>query len=113
MSDTLLDYAQPFIDRVPHDHGPEELRKALLIASGVWNAVVAERGDIDRAVAFVARILTEESQKPLPRELLVAIGALAVRKLAQFCYDDRIVVGVKVYRAGDELRVLAAWRPAR
>ena len=44
MSDTLLDYAQPFIDRVPHDHGPEELRKALLIASGVWNAVVQREG---------------------------------------------------------------------
>ena len=108
MSHTLVDYARPFIDQLPPDYAPDELRKALLIASGVWNAVVAERGDIDRAAGFVASTLTEEAKTPVPREVLAVVERLAVRKLARFGDDDRIVTGLKVYRDGEGFRVLAA-----
>ena len=108
MSDTFVDYARPLIDQLPPDYALEELRKALLIASGVWNAAVAERGDIDRAAGFVARTLTEEAKEPIPRGVLAVIERLAVRKLARFGDDDRIVTGLEVYRDGDGFRVLAA-----
>ncbi len=108
MSDTLVDHARPLIDRLPPDYAPEELRKALLIASGVWNAVVAERGDIDRAIEFVARTLTEEAKEPVPREVLAVIARLAMRKLGRFGDDDRLVTGVEDYRDGDGFRVLVA-----
>ena len=108
MSDTFVDYAKPIIDRLPPGYGLGQLRRALLIASGVWNAVVAERGDIDRAVEFVTRTLAEESKQPVPPGLLSAIETLAVRKLARFEDDDRIVTGVEVQPVGDRFRVLVS-----
>ena len=108
MSDTFVDYAKPIIDRLPPRCGLGELRKALLIASGVWNAVVAERGDIDRAVELVTRTLAEEAKQPVPPGLLSAIETLAVRKLARFEDDDRIVTGVEVQPVGDRFRVLVS-----
>jgi hypothetical protein len=113
ISDTLVDYARPLIDRLPPDYAPEELRKALLIASGVWNAVVAGRGDIDLAIGFVAQTLTEEAKEPVPREVFAVIARLAMRKLGRFGDDDRLVTGVEVYRDGEGFRVLvASERPA-
>ena len=108
MSDTFVDYAKPIINRLPPNYGIGQLRRALLIASGVWNAVVAERGDIDRAVEFVTLTLAEEAKQPVPPGLLSAIEELAVRKLARFDDDDRIVTGVEVQPVGDRFRVLAA-----
>jgi len=71
VSDTFVDYAKPIIDRLPPGYGLGQLRRALLIASGVWNAVVAERGDIDRAVEFVTRTLAEGAKQLVPPGLFV------------------------------------------
>src|SRR5262249_15721833 len=73
-----------------------------------WNAMVAEMGDVDRAVEAVRRILTEETKQPLPGGLSAAIERLAVRKLARFEDDDRIVTNVEVQRVGDQLRIRAS-----
>jgi len=105
---SFLDYARPIIDQLRPDYAPRDLRKALLIASGVWNAMVAERGDIDRAVGFVAQTLADETKEPVPREVLAVIARLAMRKLGRFGDDDRLVTGVEVYRDGDGFRVLTA-----
>ena len=107
MSETFPEYAKPILEQLPLGHTPGQLRKALLIASGVWNAMVAEGGDVDRVVALVTRILTETKQ-PMPPGLSAAIERLAVRKLARFDDDDRIVTHVAVERVGDQLRVHAS-----
>ena len=57
MSDTLLDYAQPLIDLLPDDHGPEELKAMLLFASLFWNAVGEAEEDLEEAVPILARKL--------------------------------------------------------
>ena len=108
MSATFANYAQPIIEQLPPGDAPGQLRRALLIASGVWNAMVAERGDVDRAVDFVIRILTEETKQPVPDGLSAAIERLAVRKLARFDDDHRIVTDVQVHRVGDEFRIRAS-----
>jgi hypothetical protein len=108
ISDTFVDYAQPLLERVPPGCTPGQLRRALLIASGVWNAVVAKRGDIDGAVELVTRTLAEEVRQPVPRGWLATIERLAVRKLARFDDDDRIVTDVDVHLVGDRFRVLAS-----
>ena len=40
MQDTLLDFAQPALKRLPPDYTLEELRAMLQFAAAVWNAVV-------------------------------------------------------------------------
>jgi hypothetical protein len=108
MSATFADYARPIIEQLPPGYAPGQLSKALLIASGVWNAMVAERGDVDRAVEFVTGILTEAKKQRVPDGLSVAIERLAVRKLARFDDDDRIVTDVQVQRVGDQFRIHAS-----
>ena len=108
MSATFADYARPIIEQLRPGYAPGQLSKALLIASGVWNAMVAERGDVDRAVEFVTRILAEETKQPVPDGLAVAIERLAVRKLGRFDDDDRIVTDVQVQRTGDQFRIHAS-----
>ena len=105
MSATFADYAQPIIEQLPPGSAPGQLRRALLIASGVWNAMVAERGDVDRAAEFVTRILSEATKQPAPDGLSAAIERLAVRKLARFDDDDRIVTDVQVQRVGNQFRI--------
>ena len=105
MSATFAEYAQPIIEQLPPRHAPAQLRRALLIASGVWNAMVAEQGDVDAAVEFVTRVLAEETKEPVPDGLSAAIERLAVRKLARFDDDDRLVTNVELQGEGNRFRV--------
>jgi hypothetical protein len=107
MTETFVDFAQPIIDRVRPGCELRQLRRALSIASVVWNAMVGKQGDVDRAVELMTRILAEETKQAVPSGLLAAIGSLALRKLARFDDDDRIVTGVEVQSVGDGIRVRA------
>jgi hypothetical protein len=108
MTETFVNYAKPIIDPLGPGCEPGQLRRAFSIASGVWNAMVATGGDVDRAVDLVTGILTEDVKESLPDGLLEVIKRLAVRKLVRFDDDDRIVTGVEVQRNGDGVRVRAA-----
>ena len=77
-----------------------------MLVSAVWNAVIAAKGDIDRAVADVSQTMAELQQQVSPK-LRTVFEALAVRKLTSFGDDERIVTDVQLHREGADVRVVA------
>jgi hypothetical protein len=88
-----------------------DLRDPLLVASAVWNEVVAQREDLDGAVANVAEMIEEFQQQPVSARFLRMLEALAARKLGSFGSDDRLVAELEVHRQGADVGVVARTRP--
>jgi hypothetical protein len=104
MQDTLLDFAQPALKRLPPDYTLEELRAMLGFAAAVWNAVVLR--DIHGAFEHLA--------KKMPRRLLVppskewsAIKRLLTRKHRDFHFDEHFIAAVGVECEDTGLRITA------
>ena len=107
LSDSFHEFVRPLIKRLPPDYSGDRLKRPLVIAAAVWNAVVAAEGDIVLAAAFVEGMVSEGQQKPVLPTLRAVIQALAVGKATYFCDDHRIVMGVEVHREGADVRVVA------
>src|SRR5439155_6976859 len=52
MGETLLDYARPLIQQLPHDHTLEELKAVVIFAAVLWNVQVVE--DISGVVRYLS-----------------------------------------------------------
>ena len=104
MPDTLLDYAEPLLERLPDDHTLEDIRAMLQFAAAVWNAVVLR--DIRGAFEHLAT--------KMPRRLLVppskewsAIKRLLTRKHRDFHFDEHFIAAVGVECDDTGLRITA------
>src|SRR5438128_166650 len=106
MGDTLLEYAHPLISvLLPADHGPEELRAALRLASVFWNSVLDEE-EVDEAIPIPVRKLVEKLQMTHTQANRLT-EALLARRVQLFGHDPRIAQNIEVSRDGDRLRVTA------
>jgi hypothetical protein len=109
----LVEFAQPLIDDVIAEQGPElteeQLRNALMIAVTIWNAQVMEQiGKGSRYINEARRLL---SSVPGPADGAAFIQGLIDRKIELFRDDLRYIGNVEVYRSpAGELRVMAEAR---
>jgi len=101
MQDTILDFAQPALKRLPPDYTLEELRAMLQFAAAVWNAVVLR--DIRGAFEHLAT--------KMPRRLLVppskewsAIKRLLTRKHRDFHFDEHFIAAVREHIALQDMK---------
>ncbi len=104
MSDTLMAFARPLLHVLPADAGLGTLKRSLLLAAAVWNAVVDAEGDFRRAAVTLVTDLRSKLDTPLPQAV---IELLAERKVRRFGDDSRRVRSVDVSWDGDRLRVAA------
>ncbi len=91
MSDTLVDYARPLIDRLPDDHTLEELKAVIEFAAFLWNAVAVE--DIPQFVVHLSTKMPPRLRVPAPKALAV-VRRMLTRKDLSFGDDHRLVVVV-------------------
>ena len=104
MSDTILEYARPMIERLPDDHTFEELRATLVFAAVVWNVVLVP--DIRNAVAYLSTKMPPRLRVPPPKGLAV-IRRLLTRKDRHFSSDDHFVAAIDVHRVDGKAQVTA------
>ena len=91
MSDTLVDYARPLIDRLPDDHTLEELKAVIEFAAFLSNAVAVE--DIPQFVVHLSTKMPPRLRVPAPKALAV-VRRMLTRKDLSFGDDHRLVVVV-------------------
>ena len=106
MSDTLVDFAHPLVDRLPSDATAEDWELALMFASLVWNGVV-NGGSVRERVLPKVRMTLDALGLP-EDDAAVLLDALIQRKTQMFADDERLVVRVGVYLEDGMLRILAA-----
>jgi hypothetical protein len=104
MSDTILEYARPMIERLPHDHTFEELRATLVFAAVVWNVVLVP--DIPNAVAYLSTKMPPRL-RVAPAKGLAVIRRMLTRKDRHFSSDDHFVAAIEVHRVGGKAQVTA------
>ena len=104
MGDTLLEYAQPLIARLPRDHSFDELNSTIVFAALVWN--IGFFDEVPDAIGYLAK-------KMPPRLRLrgakgwALIREMLTRRDACFGGDGRAALDVQVERNGAEFRVKA------
>jgi hypothetical protein len=100
MSETLVDFAQPLLSRLPDEAATAERWYAeLAIAALTWNGVVAG----DAAHTIVARATGLFPRSDLP----IVIAELIERKRLRFADDQRSVLDFLTYERGDRVHVTA------
>jgi hypothetical protein len=100
MSDTIVDFAQPLLSRLPPGSGPAEWREELMIASIVWNGVLAE---IPRE-----KLVMELGECLRGIDAWALVDELVARKQEQrFAADTRFVMGLDTYEDGQRIHVTA------
>lgn len=104
MSDTILEYARPMIERLPDDHTFEELRATLVFAAVVWNVVLVP--DIHKAVAYLSTKMPPRLRVSPPKGLAV-IRRLLTRKDRHFSSDEHFVAAIDVHRVDGKAQVTA------
>jgi len=104
MGETLLDYARPLIQQLPHDHTLEELKAVVIFAAVLWNVQVVE--DISGAVRCLSTKMPPRL-RVRPAKGLVLIRRMLTRKDQCFGDDHRLALAVDVHRDGSDLRVTA------
>src|SRR5262245_38337945 len=102
IGETLREYAQPLLSRLPADAGPEELKALLELASEFWNAVLDE-DEVEEAIPIVVRKLVKEQQMSHAEANRLS-EALLDRRVQLFGDDPRIVTNVEVARDAEGLR---------
>jgi hypothetical protein len=96
MRDTLLQYAEPLLDRLPRDYTLDELTAMLGFAAAVWNAVVIR--DIRGAVAYLETQM-QPRLRVWPSRQLGAIRRMLARKYHHFHDDHHYIAAVSIRRA--------------
>ena len=97
ISETLIDFASPILDSAPEGVTAEELKKGLVVAVTVWNAVVIEEWGFEQK--YFDDIHKRLRSNPESAEL---IEALVERKRKKFAGDLRAIsdFDVKVKKDG-------------
>ena len=104
VSDTIVEFARPLIDELPDDCSGQRVEMVLNLASIVWNMMLIKDGD----VAETVREVMSSSGDIFPEDSAHFVEFLAQRKQQFFSHDLRIIAGVRAYRDGGEIRVMAA-----
>ncbi len=105
ISETLLDFAQPFVSIIDQNTAEEQIRSGFMIAVTVWNAVVFDAASGNhKYYDMLRRTLGKEfDNDPL-------VSNLISRKQKYFGNDMRVVGNYTVtYKNGD----LHVWAEAR
>ena len=104
ISDVLLDYVRPLIERLSLATRVEQLTTLLRLAAVVWNGMV-ERSDgpEDSARKMIAN-MQSEFHTPPP---LAVIDWLARRRIIRYGDDPRRIGSVEVVREGNRIRIVA------
>ncbi len=91
ISETLLDFAQPFVAQVDSRMPQERIRQGFDIAVTIWNAFVMDRvnGNSDYQAMMQKQIGTQWQQNPL-------IRALVDRRMKHFSDDMRLIAEHRV-----------------
>jgi hypothetical protein len=111
MSDTLVAFARNALDSLPDDATAAQVETLLLIAMGVWNAVVAgPESTLEDRLWELSRTLQSSSGVP-PEHIVRLLRNLAERKRLLFAHDHRIVVNVAVEDEGDHFHIMAMSAP--
>ena len=79
MGETLLDYARPLIQQLPHDHTLEELKAVVIFAAVLWNVQVVE--DISGAVRCLSTKMPPRL-RVRPAKGLVSSGACSRERIS-------------------------------
>jgi len=115
ISDVLLEYVGPLVERLSLAARPEQLRTLLQLAVIVWNAMLDTSGEPeDDARRMIAR-MQSKFWTPPPT---VVIDWLARRRILRYGHDPRLIASADVVRESDGIRVIAtaevpgAWRSA-
>lgn len=97
ISETLIDFASPILDSAPDGVTAEELKKGLVVAVTIWNAVVLDEWGVDQK--YVDDVHKRLRSNPESAEL---IEALVERKREKFSNDLRAIsdFDVKVKKDG-------------
>lgn len=111
MSDTLVAFARNELDSLPDDATAAQVETLLLIAMGVWNAVVAgPESTLEDRLWELSRTLQPSSGVP-PEHSVPLLRNLAERKRLLFAHDHRIVVNMAVEDEGDHFHIMAVSAP--
>jgi hypothetical protein len=111
MSDTLVAFARDELDSLPDDATAAQVETLLLMAMGVWNAVVAgPESTLEDRLWELSRTLQPSSGVP-PEHIVRLLRNLAERKRLLFAHDHRIVVNVAVEDEGDHFHIMAMSAP--
>lgn len=106
MSETLVDFAEPLLSKLPEGAGAAEWGEVLHIATLVWNGIVVSFPK-DKLVADLKQGVGPDS------DVEGLVEELAQRKVARFSHDLRFVFDVRTYEAGDRVHVTALSALAR
>jgi hypothetical protein len=104
MGDTLLEYAQPLIARLPRDHTFDELQATIVFAALVWNIGLFD--EVCDAVAHLATKMPPRLRLRAP-QALVLIRRMLTWKQDRFPGDGRAALAVEIDRDGVAIRVRA------
>jgi len=106
MSETLVEFAQPLLSKLPEGAGAAEWSEVLQIATLVWNGMV---------VSFPKEKFIADLKQGIGPDTDVEglVEELARRKVARFSDDLRFVFDVRTYEAGDRVHVTALSALAR
>jgi hypothetical protein len=108
ISEVLLEYVSPLVQRLSLAARPEQLRTLLHLAVIVWNAMLDTSGKPeDKARRMIARMQSRLSTPP-PTSV---IDWLARRRILQYGDDPRLIASADVVREGDGIRVIATAEP--
>jgi len=111
MSDTLLEFATPLLEGLPAGALRSDYHDALQMAVIAWNLCVRAQagaeadfdGRLTKAVSELNALSPDERAG-----FLEVVRALALRKLALFPDDRRIVMDVEAAQHGPDIRVLTS-----
>jgi hypothetical protein len=104
MGDTLLEYAQPLIARLPPDHTFEELKATIVFAALVWNIGLFD--EVPDAIGYLAKKMPPRLRLRGRKGWALIREMLTTRDVC-FGGDGRAALDVQVDRNGAELRVEA------
>jgi hypothetical protein len=108
ISDVLLEYVGPLVERLSLAARPEQLRTLLQLAAIVWNAMLDASGEPeDDARRMIARM---QSRFWTPPPTAV-IDWLARRRILRYGHDPRLIASADVVRENDGIRVIATAEP--
>ncbi len=90
LSESLLDFAAPLLDRLGLAPSPDEARRALDLAIGIWNAHVMA-GPVWGELRPLRDARKSMAGKQAPRGLAHTFALLSVRWRTKFALDPRFV----------------------
>jgi hypothetical protein len=104
MSDTLVAFAEPLLDRLPRDRTLEEMTAMLQFAASIWNSTILR--DIREARAHLATRMPPRL-RVRPSRQLGAIRRMLARKWRNSPDDDHFIANVGVRRGDNGFWVTA------